>query len=778
MRPWARAACAAFLCVAALASSARSAPARRAIVIGINNYKSAHPFSDTVPNLYGALTDAEAMDVILRSQGFEIIPLRDKQASRAAILGALDAQIDRQRAKDGDLLVFFFAGHGSYVTNPTTTEPDHRDETIIPADANESTQPGGPLPFIRDKELASRFNAALALGIRVVAIFDSCHSGSIARGLPRKGRTRFAPPPATSFPEPTSTEKPPEDRGALIFSAAQEDEPAREFEINGKMWGRFTHALSQVLTRPNVFTEPASLTRQRVEATMHAYGALQEPKLAGTDARKRQPLFEQSSAAGDRRPLVGVRSHVGDELILAGGTALGLSAGAQLSRIGGGPEIRLLATEARELGVSKARLVSGRAADLRPGDLFALDRYGQPAPDALRLHLPAQGPRLELLSRDVAEARRLANALGPEEWVADPTEPGHSPTHLAQWTPDGWRLVRTDGTQQPLGARLASQAVLVALSAERQKDPRAKLRLFVNLPLPREHRRAMQLGPGSTYPLLSLSNEPAGADYELVGRLGPNGAEYTWVRPGVESSTPRRGLPPLYAPWLGLGSDPQLLAEPLVRRALGAHKLKAWLTAQSAEPAGRRFPYRLAIRDAKAAQLLPTDAPLTPRGQYELVLTSDAPVHKAEPRFIYVFDIDPCGRGILLYPSSDAQTNRFPNKIDLMEAAQKGAPLPQILKLRTLPPPEPPFGFETLVMVSSAASIPDHETLFTLEGSRARRRFPPGSLAHFLSLLGAGSLRGEPPPVPSTDVEWSVDRLTIVTRGDKEFQKASQCPPG
>ncbi len=89
----------------------------------------------------------------------------------------------------GDTVVFYYAGHGSQRFNSLTDKPFHLDETIVPSDAS-----GGAFD-IRDKEVARLFNQVVDKGIQLTAIFDSCHSGSIARGIPVGSQERrdFSP---------------------------------------------------------------------------------------------------------------------------------------------------------------------------------------------------------------------------------------------------------------------------------------------------------------------------------------------------------------------------------------------------------------------------------------------------------------------------------------------------------------------------------------------------------------------------------------------------------
>ena len=85
----------------------------------------------------------------------------------------------------GDTVVFYDASNGSLRLNSKGTKLTvlvggkyvHADSTLVPSDAYK----GG---FdVRDLEMARIFNAALDKGIHVTAIFDSCHSVGISRGI-------------------------------------------------------------------------------------------------------------------------------------------------------------------------------------------------------------------------------------------------------------------------------------------------------------------------------------------------------------------------------------------------------------------------------------------------------------------------------------------------------------------------------------------------------------------------------------------------------------------
>lgn len=84
----------------------------RAIVIGINDY----PERSGLPKLQGAVADADAMQDWLKSTlgvpAGHIQVLRDHEATRIAILSALESWRDGPDVQQHDPLLIYFAGHG------------------------------------------------------------------------------------------------------------------------------------------------------------------------------------------------------------------------------------------------------------------------------------------------------------------------------------------------------------------------------------------------------------------------------------------------------------------------------------------------------------------------------------------------------------------------------------------------------------------------------------------------------------------------------------------
>ena len=77
-----------------------------ALVIGIDQYKS--------PNWHKldyAVKDAKAMAAYLTKQGFEVIPLYDKDATKEAILSVLQDDLKYRVKREDRVLVFWLYGN-------------------------------------------------------------------------------------------------------------------------------------------------------------------------------------------------------------------------------------------------------------------------------------------------------------------------------------------------------------------------------------------------------------------------------------------------------------------------------------------------------------------------------------------------------------------------------------------------------------------------------------------------------------------------------------------
>lgn len=115
--------------------------------------------------------------------------LINRHATRRAILTSLTWLL--KRLEPGDLGIFAYSGHGTYVLDDSGDEADGFDEAIYVADGR----------VVIDDEFATRLERR-APGSRFLAITDSCNSGTNMRSfgprllgpVSREHRVRFLPP--------------------------------------------------------------------------------------------------------------------------------------------------------------------------------------------------------------------------------------------------------------------------------------------------------------------------------------------------------------------------------------------------------------------------------------------------------------------------------------------------------------------------------------------------------------------------------------------------------
>src|SRR5262245_56254248 len=154
--------------------------AKKALLIGINRYKI--PGAD----LRGCVNDVENMKGVLTQMygfaGNDIAVLTDFAATTKAMQAAISKLV--REARQGDVLLLHYSGHGSNVVDVSGDEPDRRDEILCPTDLDWHK------PLL-DDWLRKTFDR-LRPGVSLTVIMDCCHSGTNTRVL--------LPPDAPSIP--------------------------------------------------------------------------------------------------------------------------------------------------------------------------------------------------------------------------------------------------------------------------------------------------------------------------------------------------------------------------------------------------------------------------------------------------------------------------------------------------------------------------------------------------------------------------------------------------
>ncbi len=735
--------------------------------------------------LYGSVNDVTGIyDLLVHRYAFQpanIVTLKDEQATRQTILDNL-RRVFIDQAQDGDTLVFYFSGHGSQMRNSLSADKaDKMDETIVPWDANVGYWD------IRDKELARIFNEALDEHPHVIitAIFDSCHSGSIARGLPAHVSLRSESPDDRDAKDPYDA-PPPETRGALILSAAQYDEVAEEMDDESTKppatHGVFTLALMQALQAANSATPAVDLFRM-TRAKIHALGGefSQEPVIAGSDARLHEGLFGPSSAK-DAKTYVTVLAALRDSggFRIDGGYALGIQPGALLQSLptATSPQPVQLSVETVD-GMSQATAVVKDPNDfskIHAGDVLEVSKWAFPAGTKLDVWIPPANLSAPEIAAAAAEFAKIA--LDPAvQWVSDPTEV--TPTHVIAWNGKSWEL-RSQSEVSDLGPQPSSASVLRALRAA---EAPLKKRVFLFLPPSSELESKLPIEQGAD-DAIGVSKPEAGAQYWLVGSVKSAALRYTWVLPNAIRDSQSDNPLPARADWIDLNATaPASVADGLAGEITKIAKVSAWMKL-AAPPDTQPYPYHLVIRNSSSSKVI-SGADLDPatggmgiqgrqirlsrvrQGEtYDLILKADPnafsdyiPTRKA-----YVFGIDSDGKLALLFPRNDAddQTNRLPpdakppdgcSSPDTSALAQQ-EPYSEIC-VRTIRV-TPPLGVDTFFLLTTDEPIGDLSVFNgePVESSQTRGANP---LADLLSQVGSNhQMRGGVDPE-----NWSIEHISV-----------------
>jgi metacaspase-1 len=169
--------------------TANAAPRGLSLHVGLNEISPAH-YGGSNGRLEACINDAEEMEKLAAAQGFTVLGvLRDSQGTRQAVKDAFTQAANT--LKSGDIFLFTYSGHGSFVPDENGDEPDKADETWCLFDG-----------MLIDDEVNLMWQA-FAPGVRIMVLLDCCHSGTAIRdflALPvggqavKKPRARALPP--------------------------------------------------------------------------------------------------------------------------------------------------------------------------------------------------------------------------------------------------------------------------------------------------------------------------------------------------------------------------------------------------------------------------------------------------------------------------------------------------------------------------------------------------------------------------------------------------------
>ncbi|MFZ5440186.1 MAG: caspase family protein [Myxococcota bacterium] len=138
----------------------------QALCIGLNQVDAKH-YQGWTGRLQACENDAIDLTTLSRSVGFSTTTLLTAEATRDRVLSALAACAKTLVA--GDLLLLTYSGHGGQTPDLNGDEDDRQDETWCLYDGQ-----------LIDDELYTALGA-FAAGVRIFALSDSCHSGTVLK---------------------------------------------------------------------------------------------------------------------------------------------------------------------------------------------------------------------------------------------------------------------------------------------------------------------------------------------------------------------------------------------------------------------------------------------------------------------------------------------------------------------------------------------------------------------------------------------------------------------
>ena len=757
------------LFVLALSTVAEAQDNKRALLIGINTYeipgevvRTNQPEQTTTSasaqraassrgwtSLRGTVNDVTAMkNVLITRFGFKdenITVLLDEEATRDNILAALQTVLVDETIP-GDDVFFLYAGHGSQVFNSLSNEPNRMDETIVPADANRGAAD------IRDKELRVIFNDAIDAGARLTLIFDSCHSGSIARGMPGEVFERKIAPVMTDIQDGSLNDIPaPEDRGALVISSSQDFQTAGERRnSDGEFHGIFSDALIRTLMSVTV-DEPVEYIFSRVRAIMQSDGRLQEPVLGGLAERTSAPLFGDLAELDGKIRIPVLRAESSSYIVLQGGISVGLYENTELTQITESENpVVLRVIDDSELSQTVAELVSGELSDIEPGLFFEITRPSIPNHAGVKIYAPVTGSDNTSI---LQTAKRIHAAVNQTDvqWITDPvTWDQETALSLITWENNSWMLHVYEQEPVSLGANPTESSIREAL-----QNSNGITAVYAQLPVNQDMLNQFEFSDRDPQRSVRLVDEKNEAEYILSGSYdsGSETVSYSWIRPNMNYELAITSTIPARTDWYSVTDEN--VVESLEGRIERVARMKSWLQLPS-PPGGGDFPYRLGLKNASSGEIV-TDGHLSPGEQYGLVLFTEQ--NRISPfissRYVYVFSIDNRGNSTLLFPLRGTIENRVPFR----RPDQTDIPVEFAISPENLLRIDRPYAVNTIVMLSTDQAIPNPRIL-EFDGVITRSAPSDNPLVQMITDRNAASRNLS----VQTPASWSIDRV-IVTSG-------------
>lgn len=275
-----------------------------ALFVGIDHYR---PRDETVRDLGGCVGDMELMYSTLARLQPDLPSRSRKLVDEAATTRELTAAIEDLVAglEPGRVGFLYYAGHGGQVPNAERTrdDPEAYDQILVPHDFSKKE------PLLDD--MFRSWFSRVPEGGKLVAVFDSCHSGGMPRApmsmaeaerhraagwrsrsigvLPRHIYSPRDLKSLADLKKGYRVER--SDASFVLLAAARDDQLAWERRFGSGRHGIFTYYLCEALAERGSAATPTQLL-SRTATGIRSIRDDQDPGLTGRDRFFHRGLFD------------------------------------------------------------------------------------------------------------------------------------------------------------------------------------------------------------------------------------------------------------------------------------------------------------------------------------------------------------------------------------------------------------------------------------------------------------------------------------------------------
>jgi hypothetical protein len=199
---------------------------KRALLIGIN-------YIGTPYELNGCINDVNGFsDLLSKSYGYTSITIiNDTTATKPTRENILSALNDLfVNTKSGDQLFLVYSGHGTQTWDTNGDETDGIDEAIVSSDMN----------IITDDEIKAVIMSKLIEGVSLMAVFDSCNSGTVMDLKYQYVDTPIGTNVITSLQQETAG-------NVYCISGCADEQTSADAFIGGKFTGALTWSIMNTI---------------------------------------------------------------------------------------------------------------------------------------------------------------------------------------------------------------------------------------------------------------------------------------------------------------------------------------------------------------------------------------------------------------------------------------------------------------------------------------------------------------------------------------------------